>query len=188
MTQSKVTDGPSAGSVLPASASPWTEGWDCWTVWLSLWSCCRDSHRWVWDATCDIKPTKSELTWSDAQSRVGWYHCHPLAWRIPSLPRLSLTCLHFLFPHPTGFLAGAVDRHLHPWGHTELLVFHQLLEIRVQILYWAKWGTAPLTPTGFYLQQQRIWHFMQIWLPGFHKALVWVGLCTEASLMIIFWR
>lgn len=98
----KVTSGPSAGSVLPASVSPWTEGWEHWTVGLRLGPCCRDSHLWVWDAAHGIKSTKSELTWRDAQSCLEWpspscLKDSPLSQAFTDLPLLPIPSPHW-FP------------------------------------------------------------------------------------------
>lgn len=120
--QLKVTHGPSASSVLPASLSPWAEGRERWTVGPRLGSCCRDSHLRVWDAPCGIKSPERELLCGDAQSSLEWLSPSclkhwPLFQAFSDLPL-------FPFPRPTAFQAGAVGRHLQPWGHTKLLVFH----------------------------------------------------------------
>lgn len=104
------------------------------------------------------------------------------------LSGMTVTLLPLFPTRSPRFQGSAVGRHLQPWGRTKRLIFHYLLEIWLQILYWSKGGTAPLASMGFMLQQQRIWHFIEIWLPGFHEALVLRGLCVEFSLIINFQR
>lgn len=148
-------------------------------MWLSLWSCCRD--LWVWDAACSIESTKSELTWRDTQSRLGWCDCHPLVWRIPSFPRLSLTCL-FPIPSPHWFpcrCCGQTPPSLRSYRTSSFLLAFRDMGPNSSLgskLHWHQWAfTYSSKEFGISCKFGSL-------------ALVWVGLCTEPSLGIIFWR
>lgn len=134
------------------------------TIQSNPWPSCQQcppSPSKPWPVGLSLGPAAGTVTCQAGTLLVApsplWVNCHggmlSHAWvTVTLLPEGFTLCQAFtdlpLFPIPSPHWSqgSAVGRHLQPWGHTKILIFHELLEIWVFTglkgaqLHWPQWA------------------------------------------------